>query len=209
MHPTIKLINLFILAITINVVSDTALFLIAIIFMLLMLFYRVTGLVKILFRLKWLLISLGLVYAYNTPGEYLQQWPFTFSPTYEGLHQGGMQMLRICLMMAGLTLFTATTNRQQIMAGFYILLCPIKILGISPQRFTARLWLTLYYVEHRQPETNQVSMFQSLKSTQTVQTTPLQMPESIELNLSSLKWHDLWVPCFFGLAVYLFESWVR
>jgi energy-coupling factor transport system permease protein len=208
-HPTIKLINLFILAITINVVSDVALYLFAIIFVLVLLLYRVTGMITVLFRLKWLLISLGLVYAYNTPGEYLKHWPFTFAPTYEGLHQGGIQMLRICLMMAGLTLFTATTNRHQIMAGYYTLLRPLNLFGMSPERFTARLWLTLYYVEHRQHETNQASMFQSLKSTQAEQDLSPEMPESIQLSLPLLKWHEVWMPFFLGLAVYLFESWER
>ncbi|HEY3301679.1 MAG TPA: CbiQ family ECF transporter T component [Methylophilaceae bacterium] len=209
MHPTIKLINLLILAIAINIISDVALFLIGIILILMLLFYRVSGMVKVLFRLRWLLFSLTLVYAFNTPGEYLSQWPFTLAPTYEGLHQGGMQMLRICLMMAGLTLFTATTNRQQIMAGFYTLLYPFKIFGFPTERFAARLWLTLYYVEHRQQSTTQVSIFQSLKSAQVLSATVQDIPESIELSLPSLKWHDVWVPCVLVITVSVFKFWLK
>lgn len=209
MHPTIKLINLLILAIAINLVSDDALFLVAIILISALLFYRVSGMMKVLFRLKWLLLSLALVYAFNTPGEYLQQWPFTFAPTYEGLHQGGMQILRICLMMAALTLFTATTNRQQVMAGFYTLLWPCKKLGFSVERFAARLWLTLYYVEHRQQSANQTSVFQSLKATQMTEVNMRALPESIELSLPSLRWQDIGVPCVLVLAVYMLESWPK
>jgi energy-coupling factor transporter transmembrane protein EcfT len=208
-HPTIKLINLLILAITINIVSDIALLLIAIILILMLLFYRVTGMLKVLFRLRWLLLSLALVYAFNTPGEYLSQWPFVFAPTYEGLHQGGMQMLRICLMMAGLTLFTATTNRQQIMAGFYTVLYPFKIFGFPTERFAARLWLTLYYVEHQQQNAAQASMFQSLKSTQAVPVIAQDMPESIELSLPSLQWHDVWMPCALVITVSVFKFWLK
>lgn len=194
---------------TINVVSDAALFLIAVVLMLVLLIYRVHGTVKVLFRLKWLLLSLVLVYAFNTPGEYPQQWPVAFAPTYEGLHQGGVQLLRICMMMAGLTLFTATTNRQQVMAGFYTLLWPFKILGFSAERFAARLWLTLYYVEHRQQNTTQTSVFQSLKATQMAEVGAQALPESIELSLPSLTWCDIGVPCFLVLTAYILEFWLK
>lgn len=209
MHPTIKLINLLILAIAINLVSDVALFLVAIILISALLFYRVSGMMKVLLRLKWLLLSLALVYAFNTPGEYLQHWPFAFAPTYEGLHQGGMQMLRICLMMAALTLFTATTNRQQVMAGVYMLLWPFKKLGFSVERFTARLWLTLYYVEHRQQNANQAAMFDSLNATQVAEVSMRALPESIELSLPSLRCYDIGLPCVLVVAVYVLESWLK
>jgi energy-coupling factor transport system permease protein len=51
-------------------------------------------------------------------------------------------------MLAALSLLLATTSRAQIMAGIYQLLKPLQFFGVLPERFSARLWLTLHYVEH-------------------------------------------------------------
>lgn len=209
MHPTIKLINLLILAITINIVSDLALYFIAIVLVVALLIYRVSGVLKSLYRLRWLLLSVSLIYAFTTAGEYIQQWPFAVSPTYEGLQQAGMQMFRLCLMVAGLTLFTATSDRQQIMSGFYSLVSPIKICGLLPERFAARLWLTLHYVEHRQQDAIKNSIFQNLKSTLLQQRVAEEMPVSIDIRLSSLQWYDVWSPTVLVVTMYAVETWLE
>lgn len=104
-------------------------------------------------RARWLLLSIALIYAYATPGEFVPYLPDAMAPTYEGLRDGAIQALRLALMLASLSLLLATTNRAQIMAGIYQLLKPFQFLGAQPERFSARLWLTLHYVEHMPPGT--------------------------------------------------------
>jgi energy-coupling factor transport system permease protein len=87
------------------------------------------------------------IYAYATPGEYVGALPEWFAPTYEGLREGGMQMLRLVLMLAAISLLLATTDRSRLMSGLYWLLQPLRFFRIDPARFAARLWLTLHYVE--------------------------------------------------------------
>jgi energy-coupling factor transport system permease protein len=41
----------------------------------------------------------------------------------------------------------ATSSREDIIIGIYLLLQPFRMLGVSPERFATRLWLTLHYVE--------------------------------------------------------------
>lgn len=98
-------------------------------------------------RARWLLLSMLLIYAFSTPGEYIPRMPDAWAPTYEGLRAGGLQMARLVAMLAALSLLLATSNREDIMAGIYLLLQPLRPLGLDPERFAARLWLTLHYVE--------------------------------------------------------------
>ena len=107
-------------------------------------FYR---LVK---RLKWFYLVMFVIFALNTPGEHLNGWPLTLSPTYEGLRAGLMQLLRISVMLAALSMLLASNSKQQLISGFYFLMSPLKWLGLDVERFAARLWLTLHYVELQQ-----------------------------------------------------------
>lgn len=99
-------------------------------------------------RARWLLLSIAVIYAYATPGEFVPGVPDSLAPTYEGLRDGGIQALRLAAMLAALSVLLATSSRAQIMAGIYQLLKPFRFLGVQPERFAARLWLTLHYVEH-------------------------------------------------------------
>lgn len=50
-------------------------------------------------------------------------------------------------MLAGLALLLVTTSRESLIVGFYLLLSPLRVFKLNPERFAARLWLTLHYVE--------------------------------------------------------------
>src|SRR3546814_7169706 len=72
-------------------------------------------------------------------------WPFDFAPTYEGITAGFMQIARIGIMLAGVALLLTTTTRDNLMAGFFLVLYPLKWTGLNPERLAVRLWLTLHY----------------------------------------------------------------
>lgn len=105
-------------------------------------FYRLTK------RLKWFYVVMLVIFAFNTPGEHVNDWPI--SPTYEGLRDGLVQLLRINVMLAALSILLAINSRQQLISGFYLILSPLRCLGLDVERFAARLWLTLHYVEIQQ-----------------------------------------------------------
>ena len=114
-------------------------------------------------RLKWFFLVLIIIFAFNTPGEHVLTTSTRISPTYEGLIAGGMQALRIMAMLAALSLVLACNTRQQLISGFYFLFSPLNYLGLDVERFAARLWLTLYYVESQQTD-NQQGFLDNLKS---------------------------------------------
>jgi energy-coupling factor transport system permease protein len=167
-----------------------------------LLYYRASVFWRLLRRVRWLLLFLLLIFAFNTPGEYVKQWPLdvgqAFAPTYEGLSAGLLQTAKLCIMLAGLALLLATTNRENLIAGFYLLASPLRIIKLSPERFAARLWLTLHYVEQapktavekngvRQHISDRISELSMLESHING------APEHIQLMLPDLTWRDMLV----------------
>ena len=114
-------------------------------------------------RLKWFFLVLIIIFAFNTPGEHLLTTSTSISPTYEGFIAGFTQALRIMVMLAALSLILACNTKQQLISGFYFLFSPLKCLGLDVERFAARLWLTLHYVETQQTN-NQQGILEGLKN---------------------------------------------
>lgn len=117
----------------------------------LLLLGRNPGFSRLLRRTRWLLISLILVYAFATPGEFLIPALGTYSPSREGLVSGGLQVLRLAALLSGLALLQALVAGDRMLAGLYLLLHPLARLGINIDRVTARIWLTLHYAEQQEP----------------------------------------------------------
>lgn len=102
---------------------------------------------QLLRRTRWLLLSLLLVYAYNTPGVAVIPALDNFSPTQEGLQEGLLQLGRLLLALSSLAVLLDKLSRTQWMAGIHSLLLPLHWLGLARERFTVRLVLTLHYAE--------------------------------------------------------------
>lgn len=208
MHPSARILLLLILALMVYGLEQTALQLSFMAMMLALLIYdliypktaairrgvkrfRAIGeFFKLLKRVRYIVIVLLLVYAYNTPGEYLPGWYFTLTPTYEGLHAGVNQALRLVLIIAGLALLLTTTDRDQMIAGLYWLAKPFRFSAFQPERFAVRLWLTLHYVEHRQSPASVGSIRQLMQIEQLLQTDD-SAPEQIVLQNPAIRLLDV------------------
>jgi len=66
------------------------------------------------------------------------------------------------VMLAALSLILATNTKQRLISGLYFLLSPLKVLGLDVERFAARLWLTLHYVETQQKTPKMPHLFSRL-----------------------------------------------
>jgi energy-coupling factor transport system permease protein len=141
------LLSFFILAIIVNQLNLKSLSVILFLFTVIIIFTKTHQFLRALKRFKWFFLVMIIIFAFNTPGEHLSQWPFSLSPTYEGIRAGFIQTLRIVVMLAALSLILAYNTRQQLISGFYFLFSPLKYLGLEVERFAVRLWLTLHYVE--------------------------------------------------------------
>lgn len=104
-------------------------------------------LLKLLRRTRWLFVALALAYAYTLPGTPV--WPALgwVSPSIEGLAAGGLRAARLALLLAGLAVLLALTERARLLYGLYVLTAPLALLGLDRRAFVVRLGLTLDYVE--------------------------------------------------------------
>jgi len=103
--------------------------------------------IQLVRRTRWIVLSLLLVFSYSTPGLPLFDSFGMFSPSYEGLEEGLLQLTRFLATLASLAMVLDRLHRQQLMAGLYTLLAPLLWLGLSRERLAVRLALTLHYAE--------------------------------------------------------------
>jgi len=103
--------------------------------------------IQLVRRTRWIMLSLWVIYAYSTPGQALAGQLGVFSPSREGLLDGGLQLMRLLVALAGLAILLDRLHRQQLMAGLYALFAPLQWLGLSRERLAVRLALTLHYAE--------------------------------------------------------------
>lgn len=142
-----QLFSFFVLAILVNQLNLNALVFTSLLLAIALSLSKTQTFLRTIKRLKWFFLVMIIIFVFNTPGEHVVGWPFTISPTYEGLRGAFMQTLRIMAMLAALSLLLASNSRQQLISGFYFICLPLKYAGLKVERFAARLWLTLHYVE--------------------------------------------------------------
>jgi energy-coupling factor transporter transmembrane protein EcfT len=159
-----QLIAFLVLAIALSWLTFNWLLIIAIALVLLNIFNKKTAFYKSILRLKWFFIVMFIIFAFNTPGEHVDSRFLRFSPTLEGLQAGAAQLLRIVIMLAAISLILASNTKQQLISGFYFICKPLQIFGLKIDRFAARLWLTLHYVEAQQENKTQANLFEHLSS---------------------------------------------
>jgi len=147
MHPAIKILGLICLGVALNTLVVSALVAILCVLAAVAVYWQVGSWLHMLWRMRWLFLSMLLVYALTTPGEYVKSMPADWGVTYEGLRAGSLQITRLATMLGGIALLMARTPRRDLIAGFYLLLTPLKALKLKPERFAARLCLTLQYLE--------------------------------------------------------------
>jgi len=208
LHPAIRIISLILLAIALQMSKWQGLEL-CFVLLLIALWQQRGGaeFMKLVRRARWLLLSILLIYAFATPGEYVSGIPIAIAPTYEGLRSGAMQAMRLITMLAALASLLAGCSREQLMSGLYTLLMPFKPLGANPERFAVRLWLTLYYVENAPPGLIGRLRERGWKLQQLIDEPLYEVspnPNNVTLMLEPLRWHDaalllFWVPIFWVL----------
>lgn len=98
-------------------------------------------------RTRWVMVTLLVIYSYSIPGKSLLPEMGVFSPTYEGMADGGLQLLRLLASLAALAILLERLHRDQLIAGLYVLFTPMQWLGVSRDRLAVRLSLTLHYAE--------------------------------------------------------------
>jgi energy-coupling factor transport system permease protein len=147
MHPLVKIISLIALLIITNLMSHYWVGVICTTMVIMAMVYGNGKLLALVFRMRWLWISMMSIYALTTPGEYIAILPSQIKVTYEGVFSGLLQMLRLLTAIASINYFFSNSHKMDLLIGLDALLSPLKWLGLNVERFSARLFLTLDYVD--------------------------------------------------------------
>ncbi|MDR0578117.1 MAG: energy-coupling factor transporter transmembrane protein EcfT [Candidatus Accumulibacter sp.] len=100
---------------------------------------------RLIWRARWLLVSLLLVFAWGVPGEPL--WIGGLAPTREGVGEALKHSGRLLLVLIAVAAFLETMPLADLLAGARALLAPLRRLGVDTDRGIVRLTLALRYVE--------------------------------------------------------------
>lgn len=102
-------------------------------------------------RMRWLILTVVVLYAFATPGEYLEGWPGDAGLTRDGLIEGGEHLLRLLTMLSLLALVLEACPRSRLVAGLHGMALPLAWLGFDRDRAAIRLLMVLQYVEGGPP----------------------------------------------------------
>jgi len=101
---------------------------------------------RMLCRMRWLFLSIAVIYFWLTPGTPLFNGGAALAPwlpTGEGIWQGGLRIASLVLMVMAASLLLHLTPRDQMLAALHWLLKPLGMLGVPYERFAVRSALTL------------------------------------------------------------------
>lgn len=147
MHPLVKIIFLIVLLLIINLIAAYWLAAICVMMIASALIYGNGKLLTAISRMRWLWLSIVLIYAFSTPGEYISIFSTLIKVTYEGVQSGLLQMLKLLTAIGSINFLFSNSSKTDLLAGLNALLMPLKWLGLDVEAFSARLFLTLEYVD--------------------------------------------------------------
>lgn len=162
MHPLIKILCFILVLLLIGMVNNTMLFFMMLFFFIMVFSFKVHTFLHAVRRMRWLFLSIFIIYAFGTPGELIPGFPVHFAATFEGLQLGLVQIEKLLIVLAALSILLTSSPREQMMLGLYMLLSPFNLIGLNVERFAARLMLTLDYVEELAAKDNSSFSFKHL-----------------------------------------------
>lgn len=104
---------------------------------------------RLIWRAKWLFVSLWLILAYGTPGDLWQGQ--TWAPSLEGMDAASLHAARLLLLLASLAWLLQALPHERFISGLWALISPLRRFGVAADRSVARLALVFDYLEHAPP----------------------------------------------------------
>lgn len=162
-HPLIRILSLIIIAGFMPAMPLLDLLVLLLIGLLVFLQIAPAGLTRLrmgLFRLRWLLLAIGILYMGFTPGESLH--PMIPGLSREGVLEGLRRMLVLVDLLTLVYLLLSVTPTPQLAGALVQLSRPLRILGLDAERFGRRLALVLEGVGEAQQRLDAVREQRSL-----------------------------------------------
>lgn len=148
---------------------------------------------KLVWRTRWLLVSLFVILAWGVAGEPL--WPADYAPTVEGLQEAAKHLGRLLLVLMAVAAFLEKLSLPDLLAASHALLGPWHRLGLDPDRGVVRLMLVLRYAETL-PRPRDWKTLLDLPE--------IPLDEQVEIHQMPFGWRDLAAVVPMALAIVLF-----
>lgn len=159
---------------------------------------------RLLRKTRVLLLMIMILYATSTPGEYVMPGiSLWLNVSKEGLLHGAEQVFKILVMLASLSIFLGTTQRDAILSGLYTLLLPTRILSWNVDSMIARIYLTLEYVENSK-NSFEIRSLPNLLSQPTELFSQQAGIEEVRFELAKMRQIDCWI-CILMLITLVIE----
>ena len=100
---------------------------------------------RLVWRARWLLLSLLLVFSWGVAGTPL--WSLGFAPTEEGVLEGATHLGRLVLVLMAVATLLEYVSVEDLLSATHVLLKPFRLFGLDPDRGVVRLMLVLRAVE--------------------------------------------------------------
>ena len=144
LHPATRLLVWLLLLLAVQCLSGTAL---AVTFLFIPFLGKkvLRRSAKLIWRARWLLATLLLVFSWAVAGTPI--WDGPASPTREGLQEASGHLGRLLLVLVAVAAFLETMALADLLSATHAWLRPLRYLGINPDRGVVRLMLVLRYVE--------------------------------------------------------------
>lgn len=94
-------------------------------------------------RLRWLFLSIVVLFGWFTPGAEILPVLGRWSPTHDGLIFGARRVLVLVVIVAAVAWLLETTSRDALVRGLLWIAAPFACLGFPHERFAARLALVI------------------------------------------------------------------
>jgi len=98
--------------------------------------------VTMLKRLRWLFLSIFIIYLFFTPGVLLIP-SVLWGPTEEGVFLGLSRIMVLVLIVAAVNVLLGSTRQMEFLAAVHWCLWPLSWLGLPHERLAVRISLTL------------------------------------------------------------------
>ena len=154
---------------------------------------------RLLWRTRWVLVTLFIVFAWGVAGDPL--WSGPGSPTRAGVALAGTHLGRLLLVLLALAAFLESMSLPDLLAATHQLSGPFRRASLDPDRGVIRLLLVLRYVENLPRARDWRSL---LEAPTTIES------EFVEVELHRFGWFDAVTALGLALLVgYLTLSWWR
>jgi energy-coupling factor transporter transmembrane protein EcfT len=188
LHPAVSILSWLIYALAVEWASESVLVLITVLTAIVYGTQRdaVPAFLRLLRRSRWLLLSLGLLYAWTVNGVWI--WPALggLSPTLEGLTMGGERILRLMLLLAALALLLHRLSSGDLVYGLYLLTKPFAKIGFDRRAFAVRLALAMEWARSR----DTVKKWRMMDGLELAMSQTESGPEEICFESQDLAWPD-------------------